>query len=227
MNIKYIHQIEVSSICNLKCPYCLHSTENFKRPKVFMNDETLINTLELLERFIWDHPEKQDINLSGVGETFAHPKIAKIINGVRNIIGPKRRIIIPTNALLLDEDILNQIEKANPRIYVSLHKPDAQKYIIERIASHGLLEGTTNDPVDNPNDWARQVNHTKPRYTFYCPWKTHGMGFITANGDILQCYLDGDNSSKMTNVNLYRAENYNPELLEVKSFKLCSTCYQK
>ena len=68
--IRAIHQIEMTSRCNLRCRYCAHPT--MARVKADMDDATFAKAL-LWARQLPSH----ELNLAGIGESTMHPEFVR------------------------------------------------------------------------------------------------------------------------------------------------------
>jgi len=72
MKIQAIHQIEITSRCNLRCKYCVHP--KMVREKGDMDRETYIKSLEWSAHF---HKlnNQEELNLAGIGESTMHTNL--------------------------------------------------------------------------------------------------------------------------------------------------------
>lgn len=75
-------QVELTNICNLRCPLCPTGSDSLKRPKGFMSEDTFIKTLNELEHVLIG------VYLFCFGEPFLNKKITRMIEActVRNIL---------------------------------------------------------------------------------------------------------------------------------------------
>jgi hypothetical protein len=65
-------QIEICGVCNLRCAYCPHPTQ--ERPKGYMTEETFKKSLQLLK---WAGVPR--IVMHNFGEAFSHPKFFDLL----------------------------------------------------------------------------------------------------------------------------------------------------
>src|ERR1700678_3005327 len=78
-----LHQIELTSRCNLRCVYC--PSPNLKRPKVDMSEETFAKCLGWLTYAVKVH-KQEEVNLAGIGESTLHPRFLEYATRVRQAI---------------------------------------------------------------------------------------------------------------------------------------------
>jgi len=67
-----IHQIELTSECNLACKYCPHP--KMKREKNHMSLETYAKALEHVKYFK-QFANQPELSLTGLGEPLMHPQL--------------------------------------------------------------------------------------------------------------------------------------------------------
>jgi hypothetical protein len=212
--IAQIHQIEITSRCNLACIYCPHA--KMQRSAVDMTDETFERCLKWIQFF--GVPE--EVNIAGIGEPLLHPRVVGFVSELRRQF-PETSISLPTNGLLLDEEMARQLAPYHPEVAISMHVPQKAARAVEVAKQYGILSAVALDPVTSPNDWAGQVDWIKPRYRFNCPWLWVPQAFVTSQGDILRCCLDVE--GKRSKIGSVFDE---PAALETGRWELCRQCYQ-
>src|SRR4030066_1012334 len=99
--VRDIHQIELTTRCNLKCKCCPHYPE-LPRPKEDMTWETFEASLELVDFYVRQGTQTE-LSLTGIGESLLHPRFVEMVAACRTAIGPLRQLTITTNGLLLDD----------------------------------------------------------------------------------------------------------------------------
>lgn len=209
-----VHAIEVTSRCSMSCVYCPHP-HALTRPKQDISDEMFEQALR------WVDPEQVgEINLSGVGEPLLHPHIVDYVADVRLRFGPSMEIVIPTNGLMLDDDLASQLAPYRPMIHVSLHQPAKAARAVQAALRYGILGSVSCDAVTNPNDVAGQVEWYKSAIRYPCPWVKQQLLFVASTGDILVCCFDLSNESKMAHV------SETPRTLQVRPWRCCAACHQ-
>lgn len=228
-----IHQIEITSRCNLKCPYCPHhGMPTATRPKIDMAEATFRRTLAWVA-YYRNQGTQGELNLAGIGESTMHPQFIEWLPLAREAIGPNAKLVMATNGLLFTEEIARAAVKSNLRVSVSLHRPEKAGLAIAVANKYGVLEGVSADPSINPNDWAGQVDWTPAKTNqnrLACPWIRSGWVFVLSDGRISRCCLDADGSGVFADVQDpipgdVPHHAHKGELL-TSPWKLCATCYQ-
>lgn len=214
-----VHQIEMTSQCNLRCRYCVHPS--MPRPKVHMDDATyrqaLKRTRELLQRQTTKQPE---LNLAGIGESTMHPEFVRNVWLAREAVGWQTDLIIATNGLLMDLALAKAIAPASPKVWVSLHRPEKAHAAVEALREAGILSGVSIDPSVSAVDWAGQLkwNVTTPLKGTRCTWVPRGMVFVMADGRVSRCCFDGQASGVMGTV-------WDDFPAETAPYDLCAKCH--
>lgn len=224
MNIQRIHQIEITSRCNLKCKYCVHP--NMLRVKEDMTEEMFSKALELVKYSVV-YNRQRELNLAGIGESTLHPLFPEFVAEARGVLGDSINIVLATNGIHknLDEleDIIIRIAPYKPSIFVSIHRPERAAYAVALYKKYGLLSGISADPSIASVDWAGQVDFpvSTPLKDTPCDWLSKGMAMVSANGDILQCCFDGDGGSKVGHLD----DGFGIFDKEVSPHRLCPSCH--
>ena len=229
-----LHQIEITSRCNLRCVYC--TSPNLKRPKIDMTEETFRRALEWVA-YYRKAGTQGELNLAGIGESTMHPQFIDFIKLAREAVGIENKMIIATNGLTFTEEIARAAAEVDLRVCVSMHRPEKAALAIALAKRYGVLEGVSADPSMNPNDWAGQVDfepaRISPPKAFACPWMRGGWIFVLADGQISRCCLDSDGSGVFTAYGPHSGDYpitvyCHPSDLAfgTSPWKLCATCYQ-
>ena len=190
-----LHQVEVSSECNLRCAYCLHPT--MQRPKQHMTAEVWRDCLRWLAHFV-NQGTQGELVLSGTGEPTLNPLLPEMARQARVILGPHRRLMTTTNGLAVTAELVEALKPSNISVYVSLHRPEKAEAAVYLLTRGGLLAEAVMDPVMGPNSWAGQVDWpdrinagglARP----VCPWLSRGWLFVASDGrQYTCCYANGD-----------------------------------
>src|SRR6185503_16391807 len=188
MKIKELHQIEMTSHCNLRCRYC--PSRELPRPKLHMSYEHFIEACTWVKRFN-DRGDQQELNLAGIGESTMHPQFVDMVHYARNFIGWNIKLVFATNGLLMTDELARAIKNAQPVIYVSAHRPEKAGLAVEILKRHDLLGGVSFDPTVAATDWAGQVKWFRSvPVRRQCQWVRNGKAFMLADGRISRCAYD-------------------------------------
>ncbi|PLX17490.1 MAG: hypothetical protein C0599_13535 [Salinivirgaceae bacterium] len=123
--VPYNLSIELSSICNLKCPQCPVGLGQINRSQKFMEPSTAHTVVDQFA------PRGMVLNLYFQGESLLHPNFFEIAS-----IGPKKKLytILSTNATLINaENAKKLIETGIHRIIISADGIDQEAYEKYRI----------------------------------------------------------------------------------------------
>lgn len=215
--IRRIHQIEITSRCNLRCKYCVHP--KMPRPKIDMEENTYLRALSLAQMCVKLYGQSE-LNLAGIGESTMHPSFVDWVHLAREYVGPDVRLIITTNGLLITDEMAKALVPAKPSFFVSLHRPEKAGPAVEILKRHNMIIGVSADPSVASVDWAGQVDwHVSAKKGEPCPWVRGGMVFVMADGRLSRCCFDGTGEGVIGTI-------WDP-LMEVKTspWKLCATCH--
>lgn len=99
-NIELV-QLEIIGRCNMRCKHCRAANQ----PKDIINSEQMIKIIDFINRVKSDNFR---MNISG-GEPFLHPQLLDFLKLAKN--NNIDRFVITTNASLINDDILNKLDK--------------------------------------------------------------------------------------------------------------------
>lgn len=217
--IRAVHQIEITSRCNLRCAYC--PSYRLPRPKVDMTRETFNKALAWaakLER-IYHHGE---LNLAGIGESTLHPSFEEFVWAARRAL-PDVRLVLATNGLLVDDGLAKRIAGTGIHVYVSLHRPEKAQGAIAALSKYGILKGMSCDPAIASTNWAGQMKWpvTTPAAGQDCTWVKEGKVIVMADGRVSRCSFDADGCGVIATVDddLFK--------FGTSPYKLCAGCHLK
>lgn len=212
-----MHQIEITSKCNLTCRYC--PSPKLKRPKVDMDLETYKRSLEWASFYV-SRGTQGELNLAGIGESTVHPDFVEYIRLAREAVGSSVRIVLATNGLLVTEEMAEAVQVYNPRFYVSLHRPEKAGLAIEILKRHGLIDGVSGDPSYAAIEWAGQVDwFTSAAKGQVCDWMRVGWMMAMADGRLTTCCLDASGVGVIGHVNDTIGS------ASVAPYELCTKCH--
>lgn len=215
-----VHQIEMTSRCNLRCQYCTHP--KMPRPKQDMDEATYIRSLDVAARLHRLRPEHvTELNLAGIGESTMHPDFLRFVHLAREKIGWGVNLILATNGLLVTREMARDLKRSDPWVWVSMHRPEKAGPAIEALREYGLLRGVSADPSVSSVDWAGQVKwhvSTTAKGSL-CPWVTAGRVFVMADGRVSRCCFDA------TGEGVFGTIWDDVEAMATSPYELCRKCH--
>lgn len=207
-----LHQLELSSHCDLRCVYCPNA--HLQRPKLFMSQAHFERALVLAKRFV-DAGTQLELNLAGIGESTLHPDFPAMALRARAVLGPLPVLTLATNGLNIANDderstrILDALQAAGVRTFVSLHRPERAGIAVDKLRSRPsiaagyptLLAGVSADPSVNSDDWAGQVDwHRSHHSRMVCQFLNEGKAMVLADGRVTTCCLDASGAGVIGHV---------------------------
>jgi hypothetical protein len=213
--ITSIHQIEITSRCNLVCPYCIN--KGLKRDKVDMDQGTFLQALCWAKHFIEQGTQKE-LNLAGIGESTIHPRFVEYVALARATVGDNVRLVIASNGLAITDEIADLLKPYNLRVYVSMHRPEKAGPAMQILNRVNLLDGYSIDPAFAAIDWAGQVDWYTSAEMTRCPFLSDGKVMVMADGRITTCCLDGSGIGVIGHI------RQDVETLITKPYELCNQC---
>lgn len=212
--IRGIHQIEMTSRCNLACRYCAHP--KMKRSKQDIDETIYVKSLEWARHF-----GTGELNLAGIGESTMHPDFVRFVFMARAAIGWDRDLILATNGLLMTPELAREIAPTKMRVWVSLHRPEKAGPAVEALSSAGILAGVSADPSVSSVNWAGQVKWhvSTPMKGSPCPWVQPGRVFVLSDGRIARCCFDAKADDVLGSVDDNLSKMY------TSAYSLCATCH--
>jgi hypothetical protein len=224
-----LHQIETSSFCSLRCPYCV--SPNLERPKLDLSQDHFLAALDHVSYYVAQGTQ-HELNLAGIGESTEHPDFINFLRLAREAVGWNVNIIFATNGLSIStgksrglggEELIRAMVPYKPSVFVSMHEPRHARIAIELYEKHGLLKGVSQDPVLNSMDWGGKVEQhgIKQRYIQPCTWLRQGWTMAMADGRVTACCFDGSGEGVIGHVKDPIGS------LKTKPWSLCGTCHQE
>lgn len=218
MNIQAIHQIEITSRCNLACRYCAHP--KMTRAKVDMDAETYERALYWAARFV-KAGTQGELNLAGIGESTMHPDFASYVIRAREAVGSGCRITLATNGLLMTEELAELLGDYNVHTWVSLHRPEKAGPAVVLLKKYNILYGTSSDPSVSAIDWAGQVDWfvSAELEDNRCFWVLDARVFVLSDGRVTRCCLDAEGQGLLGTV-----EDSLDKFI-TSEYSLCAACH--
>ena len=210
-----LHQIEITSRCNLRCVYCVHP--KMSRAKEDMPETTFVQALGWARRFV-ERGSQHELNLAGIGESTLHPEFVRYVHLAREAVGPACTLVLATNGLLVTDDLAEAIAPTGIHVYVSLHRPEKAGPAVECLKRAGILAGVSTDPATAATDWAGQVKWHRSAEARPCMWVRGGKVFVMSDGRVAQCSFDGTGEAPIGSVfdDLHK--------LRCRPYRLCAGC---
>lgn len=215
--VRQLHQMELSSKCNLRCVYC--PSRSLPRPKIFMSLEHVEKGLRWVGRFR-DRGWQGDLNLAGIGESTMHPEFVQIVEMARFHLGPDFQLVFATNGLLMTDELARALAPAKPIVFVSAHRPEKAGPAIEALKRAGIYAGMSSDPTESATNWAGQVKWHVSAQRRPCPWVRGGKLFMLADGRLSRCAYDASGVGVVGDI------SQDLDSLRTSPYVLCKTCEQ-
>jgi hypothetical protein len=214
VQVREIHEIELTSKCSLACVYCPHPT--LQRPKDHMPWEIFERTLEHVA-YLCKAGTQGEVSLTGLGEAILYPRFVEAVWRVRKTIGD-RTMILSTNGVDMTPMIARELAKADVGVYVSLHRPEVAAPAMQMLKEAGCAMGTNVAFVDSALDWAGQVDWHVSAPRADCGYLNRAWAVVRQNGNIDACCMDAHD--------LYPVCTVWDELgaLTTRPTKLCGSC---
>lgn len=182
-----VHQIEMTSRCNLRCRYC--PSPHLGRPKIDMTEEHYLKALAWAKVFV-ARGTQTELNVCGIGESTMHPEFVRFLALAREVVGDQTMLTFTTNGLLITDELAREIAPLRPVVFVSLHRPEKAGPAVEILKRYGLVRGVSADPSVAAINWAGQVDWHVSAPPRECFWVKPGRVFVMADGRISRCCMD-------------------------------------
>ena len=213
--VKAIHQIEITSRCNLRCRYCVHPTMG--RVKKDMDGKTFIKALFMVQECVARYGQKE-LNMAGIGESLMHPEFELFFDKAREAL-PGIFIALATNGILLNDERAKILKRNKVATWISLHRPEKAGLAVEIAKKYGILHGVSTDPALAAIDWAGKVKWYVTAPISLCPWLSIGRAMVCADGMLTTCCLDGEGAGKIGTVDTPLED------LTISPYSLCEPCH--
>jgi len=213
--MKILHQIEISSRCNLACKYCAHPI--MTRPKQDMPYEVYERSLYWASKFVKKYGQ-DELNLAGTGESTLHPRFAEYLDMAREAVGNACCIIFATNGGAVTKEIARACARNNVKVWLSLHKLEIAAEAFRLLTDFCVLEDVSVHPMTGSLDWAGQIDWPVTVPPGSCAWADYNWMFAASNGDILRCCQDVTGISKIATI------FDDLDVIELDRSPLCGKC---
>lgn len=215
-DIVRIHQIELSSECNLRCKYCAHP--KMQREKAHMSMDTFKRTMAHVIYYADKDIQLQpELSLTGVGEALLNPEFMSMVRYARSVY--KGAIIFSTNGLLLTEEVVKELAKLKVYVYISLHRPEVAKKAIDIAKQYQILIDVNYQFATSSFNWAGQVDWEVTAPKIKCAYLTEGWSAVLQDGTVTTCCMDAEGINTIGHVD----DQIGSLTTTVKG--LCKTCH--
>ena len=212
--LREIHEIELSSVCNLACVYCPHPT--LRRPKAHMAADVFRDALAHVKHYC-RHGTQGEVSLTGIGEAILHPAFIRMLEQTREVIGD-RDLVLSTNGVAVTDSIARALAEYSVKTYVSLHRPEVAAPAIERLKRYGVAYEVNHAFVDRSIDWAGQVDWHASGARYVCDYLRLGWGVVRQCGSVDACCMDAHDLHPIGHV------TDDPGSLHNNALPLCGAC---
>lgn len=217
--LREIHQIEMTSHCDLACKYC--PSRKLPRPKLHMSREHYVKALGWARTFALKHGGSHGLNLAGIGESTLHPDFVEFVHLAREAVGPYVSLVLATNGVSMTRELAEAIAPTKIKMFVSLHRPEKAGPAIEHLRAAGIFAGSSSDPSLAATDWAGQVKwHNSVPVKRDCMWVRNGLAFVLADGRVSRCAYDASGKGVFAHVDDDLTK------FSTSPWSLCRTCDQ-
>lgn len=200
MKLTRIHQIEITSRCNLACSYCPHPV--LKRAKMDMTMETFERALQWVSYFDTVGDNQKELAITGMGEALLHPEFDKMLTLARAIY--PGFIHFSTNGILFDEYYAELCKDLNVYVFVSLHRPEVASKAVHLAQEYGVIADVNTSFAHSSLDFAGQVewpNSATDQKNLICSYQKEGWGMVLADGTINTCCWEAEGENAIGHVN--------------------------
>ena len=191
--LRSIHQIELTTHCQLKCEYCPLPIQETLRGQKAMHMERRVfeRALDWVEAL---NDRRDDalgeLSLTGIGEALLHPDFVEFLALARRRL-PGTPLVFSTNGILLTDELCEKIAPYRPRVNVSLHHLNKAKRAIDAAKRHGIYDMCNPAPAISSFNWAGQVpGWPVSAPPIVCEYLKSGWGVVLVDGRITTCCLD-------------------------------------
>lgn len=218
MNLTQIHQIEVTTRCNLRCKYCPHP--KMQRPKEDMAWETYDQALAWVDHFV-NKGTQGELSFTGIGESTLHPDFGHMLIKAR-VMFPDIPIVFSTNGMpSFTEEIASICNRHNIEVMVSVHRPEMAGKAIQLCKKYSILKYINSAFATSAFDWAGDVDWFVSAPAVTCEYLKSGWGVVLFDGKITTCCLDSEDKGVIGHVSDPVTE------IPMSAYSLCETCHMK
>lgn len=215
--IRSIKNVELSSLCNMSCSYCLSPQINNHRDTGLMSLDIFRKVIDKVEEFYYAGTQGE-LWLHGTGESLLNRDLPCMVAELTSRVPID--VYLSTNGLLIDDDIVTKLKDAGiSRIDVSCHDEEVASKAHLKIVEHGIYSVINYGPRDSRFNWAGQLDFdnassNKPD----CPWIGNQECFVLHDGSIVSCCFDVYGKKVICNIDDDMTQ------FKIEKFELCQNC---
>lgn len=215
--IKSIKNVELASVCNMSCVYCLSPQIKDHRKAGLMSFKTFKKVTDKIVHF-YNQGTQGEIWLHGTGESLLNTELIPMIKHLTSRV--PLPVYISTNGILVDDEMVANLKRSGiSRVDVSCHDLEIAEVAHAKLKEAGITTVINYGPRDSKFNWADQLDfenasENKPP----CPWINNSECFIMHDGSIVNCCFDVFGKNIIGNI------EDDITKIEVKEFELCHNC---
>lgn len=207
--------INVSNVCNLKCPYCPNREDSFRKSNLYYGDYMSIKTIKKIKESLDKINYTGEVSITGFGEPLLNPHIDEILK----IMEKYKPNLLTNGTIIYDGKSNYALLKNASHPIVTLHNEEAYGGKYGLIALKGyftLLElgddieirnHDTNDEnntliANNRGGVLDDIESTPKRHCYYPFYEI----FIDIDGSYLVCAHDWNRRSRIKRVDIYHMD---------------------
>ena len=224
ITLKTITTIELSSVCNLACEYCVNRmiAKHPNRKQGIMSDHIFERSLFWLQK-LCDLGMQKEVHLNGNGESFLDPQLVERARKVKEIMG-SRYVGLCTNAINFTQEIAYKLKDLDVNVDFSVHSPAHVRKAI-KMHKKAELNGVVNPgAIVMSHNGAGQLepeNCVDIEFFVKCDPLIEGRGYISSEGFVSPCCYDYQLLGAFGHV-------ADLDLIDrpILDYKLCKDCHQ-
>lgn len=224
--LQTITTIELSSLCNLACSYCVNRllVKHPSRAAGIMREDTFQRTLQHLKTLV-NRTTQQEVNLNGNGESLLDKGIFKRVRAVKDIVGRDRVVALCTNGVNMTTDMATRLrDNGLDRCDLSPHNVAAARKAAVILMRAGMNGVVNTGSIISSHNWANQLepeNRIDMIYQSQCDPLVEGRGYVLSEGNVTPCCYDYRNLGVFGSV-----FDDDLDLKPIYAYELCENCHQ-
>lgn len=224
ITLKTFSTIELSSLCNLECRYCVNRLIGPDRKRGIMSEQTFNLSLVWLE-ILCDRGTQKEVNLNGNGESCLDMDLPNRIRRVKDVMGD-RTVMMCTNGINMTMDLAKKMKDAGlDRCDLSIHDAYHCRRTWNIFRKIGMSSVVNGGLIVSSHNWAGQLeseNQVDINFKNQCDPLIEGRGYIQMEGNVTPCCYDYRDLGVFGDVR-------NDHLLEmpIRPYSLCPDCHQE